>query len=700
MPRIRSTTILIAALCALKLPAQTVPANTPGNDASAGETIILSPFVVSSQSDIGYRATNTTSATKTDTPIQEVPQSIQVINQEFILDQGALSLDDTMRFTSGINEGTDIRGDRYTMRGFQTGIPSKDAFRDTGRAPREMANIERVEVIKGPAAFTFGRTNPGGMINMVLKRPRLERSSTITAVVGSNSFYRATLDTTGPIDEGKRFAYRLIGAWEDSETFRDHFFVEREFISPSMLWTISNKTSLRVEVEYLHDNRMPNRGLVMLNNQVPASVSRSTNYQWAGSRIESTQYNYLVEFLHQFNRNLSFRVASRYNNTDEFGYVTNINALNATTGMLTRNVQRSNDVVIDNRYSQIEFLLNGKALGMDHNILAGTEIGWNDADQVVDQAPLAATSIFAPDSTIAPGVFANTQNIRTYTSYRSLYLQDQIYLFDRKFAVLLGARRDDFTQEATNRRVTPLNTVELSGHFTDPRIGVAWMPSSKLTVYGLYTTSNVQPTAANPDGQILQPSVGKIFETGVKGSFLEERLTSTLAVYQLDQENVNVADPLRPGYQINVGSRRVKGVEVDGTYIIANHWTLLASAAYSTGEVTFDTVIPVGTPLANKPDWQGSLWTRYDFKTGRLKNFTVGVGWIYNDSTYIGNTGGVTLPSFTRWDALIRYRGKRLDVSINLRNLADKDYFQSAASTLDVKPGTPFTIQSSFRLRF
>lgn len=677
--------------------AQTSNASSATSDK---DVVILSPFVVKGEADIGYRATNAMGATKTNTPIQETPQSIQVINQEFIIDQGAISLDDTMRFTSGVSQGTDIRGDRYSMRGYQTGIPSKDAFRDTGRAPREMSNIERVEVVKGPAAFTFGRTTPGGVINMVLKRPQTKRATTLTGVVGSYDYYRATLDTTGPIDSAGHFAYRLIGAWEDSNSFRDDFSVKREFITPSILWQITPSTSLRIESEYLHDERTPNRGLVMLNGRVPDPIPTSNNYQWEGSRIDSTQYNYLVELLHRFNSHISLRAASRYNNTDEFGYVTNVTGVNATTGLLTRSVQRSNDVIIDNRYTQVELLLTGTTFGLEHNVLVGTEIGWNNSDSTVDQASLPAASIYAPNPMLAPGNFNNTSKVNTYSDFKSYYLQDQIFLANHTFAILAGARRDEYKQDATNRRVNPATVTHIHGSFTDPRLGVAWYPSKELTFYAMYASSNVPPTGANPDGRLLKPSVGSIYEAGVKATFLDQRLTSTFALYDVNQDNVGVSDPANPGYKLNVGSRRSIGADLDITYIIANNWTLLASAAYVDGEVTADTTIPVGSPLGNIPDFAATAWMRYDVKSGPLHNFTFGLGYIYSGSTYVDDFGAVKLPSFYRFDGLVRYRWKDLDLSLNLRNLDNHRFYQAAASVYDVQPGIPFTAQLTVRYRF
>lgn len=663
------------------------------------EVVNLSPFVISEGQDIGYRATNAMGATKTNTPIQDSPQSIQVINQEFIVDQGALSLDDALRYTSGINIGTDIRGDHYNMRGYVTGIPSRDSFRDTGRTPREMIDIDRIEVVKGPAAFAFGRTNPGGVINLVTKRPEFNPSYMFGGIVGSDDLYRGEMDITGPIDQGHHLAYRFEGATEDSKSYRTDFFQRRNFASPSVLFQLTPQMSLRVETEYMFDTRTPNRGLVLFNNVVPPDVPLSANYQWEGSRISVTEYSYLAEYLYQLNRHLSFRLASRYNNADEYSYVTNVTAVNATTGNLTRSVQRSR-VVVDNRYTQAEFVYVADTFGVEHNVLGGTEIGWNDTDSVVYQAALPTINVHSPDPTLAPGAFALNSNVRTDVGFKSLYLQDQLFFFDHHLTGLVGVRHDQFTQNAINRQVTPASFVRIEGNYADPHYGLAWMPNKDLTLYATYSTSNVPPTQANPNGSLLTPTVGSIDEAGVKASFLDERLSSTLSVYQIDQDNVSVADPTRPGYLINVGSRRNKGAEMDTTYIITNEWTFLVSLAYNYGKVTDDTTLPIGAPLPRNPKRVANFWTRYDFKHGVLRNLTLGLGWTYNDFSWVDNNGAVKLPGYNRWDALVRYRWKRFDLSVNLRNLTDRRYYQASGNTMDIMPGIPFSYETALRVHF
>ncbi|MCC5023332.1 MAG: TonB-dependent receptor plug domain-containing protein [Candidatus Synoicihabitans palmerolidicus] len=198
--------------------------------ALADDLVKLSPFKISVESDEGYRSENSVSGTKTNTEILKTPQSIQVINNSFIADQQALVMADALRYTSGVTEGNNSRGDRFEMRGFTTGIPFKNGFRDTGRAPRDTANMDRIEIAKGPASVIMSRTSPGGAMNILSKVPQPVASTTLEAQVGSDSFKRAVLDTTGPVGDG-RLAYRLTGAWQASGSHVDTFFIDRTFVS-------------------------------------------------------------------------------------------------------------------------------------------------------------------------------------------------------------------------------------------------------------------------------------------------------------------------------------------------------------------------------------------------------------------------------------------------------------------------------------
>lgn len=231
------------------------------------ETVQLSAFEVSTKQDEGYRSNNSASGNKTGTAIRETPQSIQIVNQSFMDDLQARSVADALVYTSGLTEGQNSRGDRFEIRGFTTGIPFKNGFRDSGRAPRDTANFDRIEVAKGPASVIFSRTSAGGAVNILTKLPQRRRATEVALTVGGNDYYRGTIDTTGPLSSDQ-LLYRVNVAWQDSGSFRDDGFIHRLFFTPVISVILGPRTRLNVEFEYLRDRRVNDAGLVAVGNRV------------------------------------------------------------------------------------------------------------------------------------------------------------------------------------------------------------------------------------------------------------------------------------------------------------------------------------------------------------------------------------------------------------------------------------------------
>ena len=321
LPRIRSlraaqslavvaTTSLVPFLCGQPAPAS---ATTAENDPAA----MLSPFQINEKQDDGYRSLNSVTGSKTNTPLLKMPQSIQIINLSFLLDQKTFIMADALRYTSGVTEGANSRGDRFEMRGFTSGIPFKNGFRDTGRAPRDASNFDRIEVAKGPASVTLSRTNPGGAMNILTKLPLPRPQGEVVTTIGAHRFYRANVDSTGPL-AGSKLLYRVNAAWHDSESFREEFFIRRSFFTPVVTWAPTQSTRVVAEVEYMHDVRRTDGGLVAVGTRV-VDVPRGTYYGMPFDRNSSDLIAGRLELLHTVSDHLSLRVAMRNNQCNEWG---------------------------------------------------------------------------------------------------------------------------------------------------------------------------------------------------------------------------------------------------------------------------------------------------------------------------------------------------------------------------------------------
>ena len=659
--------------------------------------IVMSPFVLTEDLVEGYRSQNSVSGTKTSTPIRQTPQSIQVINNSFISDQQTLVMADALRYTSGVTEGNNSRGDRFEMRGFTTGIPFKNGFRDTGRAPRDTANFDRIEIAKGPASVIMSRTSPGGAMNILSKLPQANAGGSIEVQGGSDSFKRVVVDSTGPLGDGP-LAYRLTGAWQDSESYIDQFFIDRTFVSPIVTFQATKSLKLIAEWEYLDDTRLPYNGILAFGTK-PLAVGPETYYGEDFSYNDVQTFTQRYEALYSKGEHFSARLAYRENATDEFGDVVDQTGVTADGLWVNRRVSRQ-DNYVDNEYLQADFLFDFATAAIRHKLLAGYEYGRNLAGGAVERATLAKIASVNPQHGLAtPGTFALSSNTATTTWYREYYVQEQAFLFEDRLTLLAGARFAEFANRTNDFRA---NTIGRSGgDAPNPRYGVVWLPRDRVSVYAVNSEIQVASTVADPDGTTFDPVTSELFETGIRFESEDNRLAATFSYFDLVQNNVLQSDPDRVGYRLQSGESSSSGLEIDLTASPMKGWQLLGSAAFINAEVSGD-VNParLGLRLANTPERTFTLWNKYTFQSGPLTGVGLGCGLI-NISDRVGDANNTfTLDSYTRIDLSVSYARDNWSFDMNLRNAFDEDYIEASSSRTAVRPGAPTNLLARARYRF
>lgn len=697
--------VSVAALLALLSPAAALRAQTAApaaKPAATAESVVtLSPFEVSVAQDDGYRSTNAVTGAKTNTPIRETPQSIQIINRSFLDDQQVLAMADALRYTSSIIEDNSPRGDRFGVRGFVTGIPFKNGFRDTGRAPRDTANFDRIEVAKGPASVTLSRTSPGGALNVLTKLPQRRAAQEITFSAGSDAFYRATFDVTGPLGQSQQLFYRLNAAWQNSESFRDTFFIRRSFFSPALTWQPNERTRVHLEVEYFHDIRRTDNGLAAVGDHVVA-VPRGTYYGEPYDRNTVDQITARYEVLHTLRPWLSVRQATRFNQAREWGYETlfrNPTNLTATSVELLRQVEHTHDNFVSNTYTQNEILFDFTTGPMRHKTIVGFEYGFNLDGGIRDRATLANINLYNPVRGVAvPGVFTPNANNAAMTWFRESYAQDQVYLFHGRLTLLAGVRHANYGQRSNNYRTGAVTRG--GGSDPNPRYGAVWLPTDTLSIFAARTYLQVPSTGANPDGFIFEPVQSQLTELGARAELFERRLAVGASYYDLVQSNVLVPDPVLAGFRIQTGERTAQGFELDLTARPAPGWQVLGAAAFTDAKISRDTSIPVGNKLANTPDRSYSLWNKYNLRQGALKGLGLGAGVIYVGARKGDTNNTFSIDAYTRVDLSLDYRWGRWGFALNVRNALDEKYIRSASSRTSIFPGEPRALLSRVRYRF
>lgn len=684
--------------------AQQPASETPQEESAAppDEPIEL---VVTGEQD-GYRVTNTTTGTKTDTPLRDIPQSIQVVPQEILRDQQVTRIEDAVRNVPGVNQSFNFGPlTAFTIRGFD--VTATNLLRDGLLDPvagesTELSSIERVEVLKGPASVLFGLGNPGGSINLISKRPLSEPFYAIDATVGTYSYYRSSIDLSGPLDDSKTALYRLNVAYRNSDSFVDFFNGESLNISPVISVAIGERTNLILEAEYIktrdsYASGVPVIGSI-LSNPI-GEVSRNRNFGEPSDEIEQTITRLGYQLEHKFNDNWSLRNAFRLVSRDYSDKLT-------LPGRLDEDNQTFNRVDREYELENTNYALTANVVGkfstgsIQHQLLFGVDFNsLENLSPIYAEREANPINIFDPvygQAKIPGAAIVFESSDRSLTNSWGIYVQDQVTLSEG-LKLLLGVRFDTFDRKYTDF----INNTESSASDSafSPRFGIVYQPIPAISLYASYTSSFTPPNGTFFSGvdSSLQPERGNQYEIGVKAD-LNDRLSATLAFYDLTRTNVLV--DTGENVQIQVGEQNSQGIELNLAGEILPGWNIYAGYAYTDARITEDIILEVGNRLPNTADHSFNLWTSYEIQQGDLQGLGAGFGLFFvgDRAGDLANTYDV--PSYVRTDAAIFYNRDRFRVALNFKNLFDVDYFESAINSNRVYYGQPFTLQGTVSWQF
>ncbi|MGD1929338.1 MAG: TonB-dependent siderophore receptor [Leptolyngbyaceae cyanobacterium] len=661
-----------------------------------------------------YYVPAASTATRTDTPLNEIPQSIQVIPQAVLEDQQVIRLGDALRNASGVvSNSIDHRGERFIIRGFSSSSILRDGFRQTDGAGgnagfQELANIEQIEVLKGPAAILAGAVEPGGAINLVTERPLSEPFYQVDVRVGSRFLVEPGIDLTGPLTSDGRVLYRLNALFRREDFYRDFDDpIERAFIAPTVSWAISDRTDLLIELEYSNETRPADfNGLPALGDRVAdVPFDRITGEPGDDAQNEFLRVGY--QFEHRFSDNWKVRNSFRYIDLDS-EFVSNVvaRAINEDTGDLFR-------VWIQNEQPSESYELQTNVVGefntgsIEHTLLAGIDLYRRDGQnrRRIDFGRQPLFNIFDPVYGVPrPDSFSEPPPLITEfrTDNLGLYVQDQVALSDHLF-LLAGLRYDTVTQETENFE---LNTdVDQSDDAFTPRIGIVYQPIDEISLYTSYSTSFGPNSGTTRDGNILDPEEGEQFEIGVRAELLGDRLFANLALFDITKQNVATADPnALPGenFVVATGEQRSRGIELDMIGEILPGWNIVANYAYTDTEITEDNTGLEGNRLFGVPEHNANLWTTYEIQTGDLAGLEFGIGVNYVSDRFGDNDNSFVLEEYFLTNAAISYQRDNWRAGLNIRNLFDVQYIDSSEGSrlIENRPGEGLTIIGSVSVEF
>ncbi len=664
-------------------------------------------IVVTGDRQDGYNPSNSSTATGTDTPIRDIPFSIQVVPQQVLQDRNVTELGDALETVGGVSpaggRGTSVNGPNFLIRGFDV---SNNIFRDSigfvSLAPLSTNDIEQVEVLKGPASVLFGQGEPGGVINLVSKMPLREPFYSVSFGAGNFDTYQGGIDLSGPLTEDRTVRYRLNISYENYGSFRDFVYGKRFVISPRLTWDIGANTSINFFGQYTQNRETLDEGIVAIGDRV-ANLPRDRFLGEPFSEFNQDQFNLGYRVNHRFSDRLSLRHALQYTQYSPERYAPLFDSLDEETGELSRF-----EYFAGGTYKR--FFTNAELIGrlatgsVQHQLLFGIEYR-RDTENPEFQFSNAYPSIniFNPTYTRVPYPIAPEFFRDDSLNIIGIYLQDQIDLLPN-LKLLAGVRYDYVDQFRTTRNLgEPREEFALQDSKFTPRFGIVYQPIAPLSLYASYTTS-FNPSFAgslNEDGSPFKPETGRQFEIGIKAD-LSERLSLTLAAFDIRKQNVATPDPQNPLFSVQTGEVASRGFELNLGGEILPGWNLVAGYTYLDAFVSKDNTDIVGNKLANVPANQFSLWSTYEIQQGSLQGLGFGLGFFYVDNRPGDLDNTYILPSYFRTDAALYYRRDRWKMQLNIENLFNVEYFTASTfgSRLGINPGAPFSIRGTISVDF
>lgn len=637
----------------------------------------------------GYLVSGTAFATKTLTPLRDLPQSVAVVTQSQIHDQLMASVADVVRYVPGITasqgEGNRdqliIRGNNTTADFFVNGV------RDDVQYFRDLYNLEQVEALKGPNAMIFGRGGGGGVINRTTKEANFMPVREVSLQGGSFGNKRVAADFAQPLNA--KLAFRMNGVYENSDSFRNGVNLERYGVSPTATWLAAPQTKFVFAYEHFRDMRVADRGIPTLSSPRDAFYGNPND-----APVRAVVNLGSVALEHQAGR-VNIRNRALIGDYDKFyrNYVPALTSLSAYDNATGRR----------NAFNQTDVTYTAHTGAVRHSLLTGAEFGRQSTGN------LRRTGYFNNVSTSTPGITINTPvtfrqsatdaDNHATNNVAAVYMQDQVSL-SRYVQVIAGIRFDRFDLRFRNNR----NTDRLSrvDNLISPRLGLVLKPVAAVSVYANYSVSYLpsagdQFAALTTITQQVKPEKFTNYEAGVKWD-VHRALTLTTAVYRLDRTNTRSIDPNDATRIIQTGSQRTNGFEVGAQGSVTRAWQISGGAGYQDAYIrTATAAARAGLKVGEVPRFTFSFWNNYKL----LPRLSAGLGILNRSDMFATIDNSVTLPGYTRADAALFYSlTEKMRLQVNVENLFDRQYFINAHTNTNLSPGSPRAVRVGLTARF
>jgi iron complex outermembrane recepter protein len=701
----------------------------------------------------GYSATNATSALKMDTPIMETPANVQVVTRQTMDDQQVVSVRDALLTdVSGVLMTPNFAAETYKIRGFTNyGNSYKNGLFEYRMLNLDTTNLQSIEVLKGPAAMLYGRAEPGGILDLITKRPLDTPYYSIQEQAGTYGFTRTTVDMTGPVTKDKQLLYRFNGEFYSTGTYEDYPHNQNYFFAPSFTWRPNERFTANLDVEmqrYIWTGDFASLPAIG-GYPAPIPISRylSLPQVTVNDPRDYVKRRIAYDWTYRFDDNWSLTNRGAYSMFWMGGLNTYTSGINPRTGDLSLGM---NNYSIAGAFHDYDFSTNLDLKGkfstgfLSHSVLIGLDhMSEHEPPFASLNSTQKAINIYYPyySYTLPINIYGSPAYSTQSLSWQGIYALDNISMLDDKVHVLLGGR-EDWASTSVNKlsstswapKVNPLYSsywaMQVSHHSDynqafSPKVGFVLQPYPWLSFFGDWSRSfglNNTPSPASPNPTAgLPPQKGDQKEMGVKMELFDSRLLLTFAYFDIYKSNISTPAPTatNPNNSVMVGLARSQGVEFDMTGKLTDNLsaivnfthddvrTMQGALSYNPLTLLTTQLAVAGTVLPASPKNYGNVWLKYDvdeFFGMNLRGLSVGGGVSVVQSSLGDNANTFTLPGYALLNGMIAYTTKiadsRVTAQLNIKNITNATYYLSSSGPTAIQTGTPRTILGSLRVEF
>ncbi len=642
----------------------------------------------------GLVAKKSATGSKTDTPLIETPRSISVISAETMNARNVTNLGQSLSYTSGVvgealgievvDQNHIIRGFFVTDGGYRDGLSySPASFVDPSP---DHYGTERVEVLRGPGSTLYGQGNPGGLVNTVTKRPTEKFFGEIEALAGSYNKYQGRFDFGGPIDDDKKFLYRLTGSHYDGDTLVDFLDDRRTFIAPALTWRPTDNTTITFLTHYQKEDSSPITQLLLpVGTVLPNPNGKIPSSFFTGEPGFDKYDNEVFSFSSIIEHKVSDMWTLRQNLRYEYGIADfktlYLDSYRPDLVNVSRSVYNAENEVkgftVDNNAQakfNMGFTKHTALFGIDYKLVLSDDVsGFGGSVSDIN----VFNPVYGNQVTAAATTFDANENRRQI----GVYLQDQIKLFD-KWVVTLGGRHD-WARTESDDNLTATTTLQKDTAFTG-QAGLAYLFDNGLAPYFSFAESFEPTSGTDFSGNLFEPTTGTQYEAGIKFQPPDTNALLTLSVFELTRQNVLTDDPNNLFFSVQTGEIRSRGVEAEAVAEVFDNFNVTAAASFTDVEVTDSNGTDLGKRPTSIPEITASVWGDYKFTEGDLDGLGVGGGVRYIGSTFGDPDNTLEVPAYTLFDAVVRYDVKKgtykgMGLAVNVTNLLDKEFISACA---------------------